>query len=172
MVGTVERYWKRGRYPQLRLIVTRSEYTLIQIDDFLENFSSALSRATALDNKVISDVSAVASKLSFSATARLTDLVILGLRQAIGSLEFTVSKNSNGTFAGMEDSRIFMKDVGNSRYVGRTFHSFSPFSISNPSPYSQTLATDAQTQLKSFTLLSPLFSTLMHHLQARCSNRY
>ncbi len=167
MVGTVEQYWKCGGYPQLRL--TQSEYTLIQIDDFLANFSSALSRATALDNKVISNVTAVAYKLSLSATANLTDLVILGLRQAIGSLEFTVSKNSNGTFAGMEDSRIFMKDVGSSRYVGQLFFSFS---ISIHSPYSQNFTTDAQTQWKSSTLLSPLFSTLMYHLQARCSNHY
>ena len=94
-------------------------YTWIQIDDFLSNFPSALSRATALDNKVISDVTDVASKTSLTVTA-LKNLVILGLRQAIGSLEFTLSKFANGTFAGMEDARIFMKDVGSSRYVGQS----------------------------------------------------
>jgi len=117
VVGTMEQHWKCGGYPQLWL--TQSEFTWIQIDDFLTNFSSALSRATALDNKVISDVTDVAYKTSLTATA-LKNLVILGLRQAIGSLEFTLSKFANGTFAGMDDARIFMKDVGSSRYVGQS----------------------------------------------------
>lgn len=93
------------------------EYTLIQIDDFFTNFSSALSRATTLDNKIISDTTAVANKfnLSLSTTLKLTDLVILALRQAVGSLEFTIPRFSDGSFTGVEESRVFMKDVGSSR---------------------------------------------------------
>ncbi|KAF8518821.1 hypothetical protein BU17DRAFT_66217 [Hysterangium stoloniferum] len=89
------------------------------IDDFLSGFPSALSRAIAVDNKITSDASTTSSTFNLpSAVAMgLTDLVTLNLRQTIGSLELTTSSQSNGQLSGMEDLRVFMKDVGNSRRV-------------------------------------------------------
>ena len=60
-----------------------------------------------------------ASKLSLSANASVAykDLLALNLRQTMGSLELTTSRWSSGKWAGMSDLRVFMKDVGNSRFV-------------------------------------------------------
>jgi hypothetical protein len=60
-----------------------------------------------------------ASKLSLSANASVAyrDLLALNLRQTMGSLELTTSRWSSGEWAGMSDLRVFMKDVGNSRFV-------------------------------------------------------
>ena len=85
----------------------------------MAGFSSAVSRAVVFDNKVAVDSSTVAAKfgLSFSVETKLTDLVILNLRQTIGSLELTTSRLSNGRLGGMDDLRIFMKDMGSSKCV-------------------------------------------------------
>jgi hypothetical protein len=82
-------------------------------------FPAALSRAIAVDNKIISDASITSSKFNLTPAiaTNLADLVALNLRQTIGSLELTTSTLSNGQLAGMDDLKVFMKDVGNSRCV-------------------------------------------------------
>ena len=86
------------------------------MDDFLANYPAALSHAVILDNRIMSDV----ANLSLSAnivSAAYRDLLALNLRQTLGAIELTTSKLSNGSWAGMDDLRVFMKDIGNSRCV-------------------------------------------------------
>ena len=83
----------------------------------MSGYSDALSRAVALDNSIVSATSAISSKFmstTSSSATNLADLIILSLRQTVGSLEFTASQLSN---QGMDDLRVFMKDVGHSRCV-------------------------------------------------------
>jgi hypothetical protein len=86
---------------------------MLKIDHFLSNYSSALSRAVALDTKIMSDT-ATLSALSSNTLSLYQNLVALNLRQTMGGLEFTTSVLANGTLAGAGDLRVFMKDVGNS----------------------------------------------------------
>ena len=89
-----------------------------KVDDFLSGYSDALSRAVDFDNGIASATSAISSKFSMasSAAVNLADLIILSLRQTVGSLEFTAPQLST-TSQGMDDLRVFMKDVGTSRCV-------------------------------------------------------
>ena len=83
----------------------------------MSGYSDALSRAVAFDNSIVSATSAISSKFmstTSSSVTNLTDLIILSLRQTVGSLEFTASQLSN---QGVDDLRVFMKDVGSSRCV-------------------------------------------------------
>ncbi|KAI9067393.1 DUF1793-domain-containing protein [Trametes sanguinea] len=80
------------------------------IDAITAGFPDALQRAIAFDEAVIGN----ASKIS----PHYVDLVSLGLRQAIGSLDITVPTSSDGT-PNASDVRIFMKDVGASSAFGR-----------------------------------------------------
>jgi hypothetical protein len=77
-----------------------------QISSFLGDYSNALIRAQAFDNQVASD----ANKIS----ADYASIVALSIRQAIGAIEITLSKNSNGSF-NTSDVIVFMK--GNSIFV-------------------------------------------------------
>jgi hypothetical protein len=71
----------------------------VKIDDFLTSYSSASSRANALDDRIQLNASALASQLrmSTSTATKLVDLHILNLRQTVGSLEFTTSKTKTAT---------------------------------------------------------------------------
>lgn len=71
-----------------------------QISSFLGDFSNALTRAKAFDAKVNTD----ASKIS----ADYASVVALSIRQALGALEITISKNSNGSW-NTADVIVFMK---------------------------------------------------------------
>jgi hypothetical protein len=51
--------------------------------------------------------------MSASTASKLVDLHILNLRQTVGALEFTTL--GPGKRVGMDDVRVFMKDVGYSR---------------------------------------------------------
>jgi len=55
------------------------------------------------------------------ASVAYRDLLVLNLRQTMDSLELTTSRWSSGKWAGMSDLRVFMKDVGNSRFVSYAF---------------------------------------------------
>ncbi len=90
-----------------------------KIDEFLSGYTSALSRAVNFENRIMSDIASISSNFTIppSTTINITDMITLSLRQTIGSLEFTTSRLSNGRFAGVDDLRVFMKDVGSSSYV-------------------------------------------------------
>ena len=78
---------------------------------FLEDFQDASERASALDNAVLQNATAISSQYA--------DLVSLAARQAFGSIEMSVSNGTDGKW-NMSDVKIFMKDVGNSGYVSHT----------------------------------------------------
>lgn len=79
-----------------------------QIDSFLSDFSSALTRANTFDAKVQSDASAISSDYA--------SIVALSIRQAFGATEITVSRNSDGSI-NASDILMFMK--------GTAFHKLS-----------------------------------------------
>ena len=87
----------------------------VKIDDFLTSYSSASSRANALDDRIQLNASTLASQLNMSTASatKFVDLHILNLRQTVGSLEFTTSRP--GEPVAVKDVRVFMKDVGYSR---------------------------------------------------------
>jgi hypothetical protein len=74
---------------------------------FMSDASDALSRATALDNKIVSVANGVSSNYA--------DLVSLASRQVMAGMEITVGSN-NGQINN-SDVLFFMKDTGNSRCV-------------------------------------------------------
>ncbi|KAF9527912.1 hypothetical protein CPB83DRAFT_371296 [Crepidotus variabilis] len=82
------------------LFRTRWKTETAAIDDFLANFSNALSRAIDFDTKIMSDAGKVSGNYS--------DLVAASLRQTMAPLEFTTAPN--GDFDG--DLRVFLKDLG------------------------------------------------------------
>lgn len=90
-----------------------------KIDDFLSGYGSAFSRAINFENKITSDISSLSTSFSLSplTSVNITDMIALSLRQTIGSLEFTTSRLSNGQLAGVDDLRVFIKDVGSSLCV-------------------------------------------------------
>lgn len=75
-------------------------HACVQIDSFLGDFSSALSRANTFDAKVQSDASAVSSDYA--------SIVALSVRQAFGATEITASRNSDGSI-NASDILMFMK---------------------------------------------------------------
>ncbi|KAF7368334.1 hypothetical protein MVEN_00154800 [Mycena venus] len=81
------------------------------IDAFMADFPAAVTRAIALDQKILQDASAVSQNYA--------DLISLGTRQAMAGLEITLSTSSDGTF-NFSDVKAFMKDVGNSGRVNPT----------------------------------------------------
>ncbi|KIK65821.1 hypothetical protein GYMLUDRAFT_239519 [Collybiopsis luxurians FD-317 M1] len=76
------------------------------MSDFMNNASSALQRAIALDNKIVSDAKKISSDY--------TDLVSLASRQVMAGMEITVGIDSNGKL-NSSDVLIFMKDTGNTQ---------------------------------------------------------
>ncbi|KAI0036801.1 hypothetical protein K488DRAFT_81789 [Vararia minispora EC-137] len=94
---------------------------------FLNDYSSALSRAQNFDAKVQSD----ASKTSSDYAA----LVALSIRQAFGATEITISKNPDGSF-NTDDVLMFMKEIssdGNVNTVDVIFPSWPAWLYTNPS---------------------------------------
>ncbi|GLB33929.1 putative protein with domain of unknown function (DUF5127) [Lyophyllum shimeji] len=72
------------------------------ISSFLNDFNNALTRAWSFDVNINSD----ANKIS----ADYASVVALSVRQAMGSMEITVSKNSDGSF-NTNDVIVFMKEI-------------------------------------------------------------
>jgi hypothetical protein len=73
---------------------------MLQISDFVGDYSTALGRAQALDQKIQSDASAISSNYA--------GVVALSVRQAFGALELTLSKKSDGSW-NTDDILMFLK---------------------------------------------------------------
>ncbi|KAJ3568603.1 hypothetical protein NP233_g5597 [Leucocoprinus birnbaumii] len=96
------------------------------ISDFLNDYSNALSRANTFDNKINSDASKISSDYA--------SIVALSVRQSLGAIEITISKNSNGSF-NTNDVIVFMKEIssdGNISTVDVIFPSWPIFLYTNP----------------------------------------
>lgn len=89
---------------QPRSIYFWSAYSSVTdlISDFIGDYSTALGRAQAFDQKVQSDASAISSNYA--------GVVALSVRQAFGALELTLSKNSNGSW-NTDDILMFLKEI-------------------------------------------------------------
>ncbi|KAG0709752.1 hypothetical protein DFH29DRAFT_978606 [Suillus ampliporus] len=72
------------------------------ISDFIGDYSTALRRAQAFDQKVQSDASAISSNYA--------GVVALSVRQAFGALELTLSKNGDGSW-NTDDVLMFLKEI-------------------------------------------------------------
>lgn len=80
--------------------LTTFNLLLPKISSFLGDFSNALGRANTFDAKVNSD----AGKIS----ADYASVVSLSIRQALGAMEITIAKNSDGSW-NTADPIVFMK---------------------------------------------------------------
>lgn len=69
---------------------------------FLQDYDNALDRAYAFDAQVDSDASAISSDYA--------GLVSLSIRQLLGAIEITLSKNSDGSF-NTSDVIVFLKGI-------------------------------------------------------------
>ncbi|KAL5508744.1 hypothetical protein ACEPAG_4723 [Sanghuangporus baumii] len=81
-----------------------SQFANIQdvIGDVLNRTDDALSAAVSLDKQILSDAGQISSKYG--------DILSLSTRQAMGALEYTLSK-ANGVL-NTSDVKVFMKDMG------------------------------------------------------------
>ncbi|KAG2042315.1 hypothetical protein BDR03DRAFT_1006723 [Suillus americanus] len=89
---------------QPRSIYFWSAYSSIAdlISDFIGDYSTALGRAQAFDQKVQNDALAISSNYA--------GVVALSVRQAFGALELTLSKNSDGRW-NTDDILMFLKEI-------------------------------------------------------------
>ena len=76
---------------------------LVQIVDFLNNFSNASSRAQQLNNKILQDAASVSNALG--------DLVSLAIAQVYGSTQLTIGTDASGNL-NKSDVMMFMKNIG------------------------------------------------------------
>jgi hypothetical protein len=86
--------------------ICRREYViniLIQIVDFLNDFSGASTRAQALDQKILQAAASISGLLG--------DLISLGIAQTYGSTQLTIGKDASGNF-NKSDVMMFMKNIG------------------------------------------------------------
>ncbi|KAJ7091741.1 hypothetical protein C8R44DRAFT_719651 [Mycena epipterygia] len=90
-----------------------SQYSTVgdAIDEFMGDFPDAVSRAIALDQKILQDAGAVSQNYR--------DLISLATRQAMAGVEITVSVTAAGEW-NTSDVQAFMKDVGNTQRVNPT----------------------------------------------------
>ncbi|KAJ4001755.1 hypothetical protein F5050DRAFT_1560073 [Lentinula boryana] len=93
---------------------------------FLQDYDSALDRAYIFDAQVNSDASAISSEYA--------GLVSLSIRQLVGALEITLSKNSDGSF-NTSDVIVFLKEIssdGNVNTVDVIFPAWPGILYLNP----------------------------------------
>jgi hypothetical protein len=76
---------------------------LVQIVDFLNNFSNASSGAQQLDKKILQDAASVSNALK--------DLVSLAIAQVYGSTQLTIGTDASGN-VNKSDVMMFMKNIG------------------------------------------------------------
>lgn len=76
---------------------------LIQIVDFLNDFSGASTRAQALDQKILQAAASISGLLG--------DLISLGIAQTYGSTQLTIGMDASGNF-NKSDAMMFMKNIG------------------------------------------------------------
>lgn len=81
---------------------TFTNLTIPQISFFLGDYSNAIKSAQAFDLKLSTDAIKISEDYA--------SLVPLSIRQALGSIEITVSKDANGTY-NTDDVLIFMKGM-------------------------------------------------------------
>ncbi|KAF5388226.1 hypothetical protein D9615_000517 [Tricholomella constricta] len=105
------RYIVAGGGTQLRSVYFWSKYSTPAslISAFLGDFNNALATATSFDTKVNAD----ASKIS----ADYAGVVELSVRQALGAIEITIVKNSDGTW-NINDPLVFMKEISSNGLIG------------------------------------------------------
>jgi hypothetical protein len=77
-----------------------------KVIDFLDDFSSASSRAQQLDSKILQEAASISGLLG--------DLVALATAQVYGSTQLTVGTDASGNF-NKSDVMAFMKNVGGSK---------------------------------------------------------
>lgn len=75
-------------------------HTQFQISNFLGRYSTALANANAFDAKISSDAGKISSNYA--------GIAELSVRQALGAIEITISKSSNGAW-NTNDVLVFMK---------------------------------------------------------------
>lgn len=111
MAAQVERHLGCSTFLAMYVVlsVAHAERCFEQIDSSLLDFPLSLSRAAALDTKIVSDTQKLG--LPTPVAANLTNLVIMSVRQTIGSLEITTNRTGP---VRLDDLRVFMKDIGNS----------------------------------------------------------
>ncbi|PIL37079.1 hypothetical protein GSI_00771 [Ganoderma sinense ZZ0214-1] len=120
---------------QDRSILFWTEYATVSsaISTFIHDYADALLRAQAFDAKVKADASKISSDYA--------DIVALSVRQAFGSIEITVSKDSSGNF-NTSDVMTFMKEIssdGNTNTVDVIFPAWPIFLYTNPALGTQML---------------------------------
>ncbi|KAF9464433.1 DUF1793-domain-containing protein [Collybia nuda] len=96
------------------------------ISSFLGDFSNALSRAKAFDAKVNTDATRISTDYA--------SVVALSIRQSLGAMEVTISKNSNGSW-NTADVIVFMKEIssdGNMNTVDVIFPAWPVLLYTNP----------------------------------------
>ncbi|KAK1226441.1 hypothetical protein PQX77_010605 [Marasmius sp. AFHP31] len=96
------------------------------IESFIKDYDGALERAKALDSKVQTDASKISSEYA--------GIVALSVRQFFGSIEFTLSKKSDGSIDD-SDVLVFMKEIssnGNMNTVDVIFPAWPAMLYFNP----------------------------------------
>ncbi|KIJ70075.1 hypothetical protein HYDPIDRAFT_78948 [Hydnomerulius pinastri MD-312] len=96
------------------------------ISEFIGDYSGALSRAQAFDQKVQSDASAISTNYA--------GIAALSVRQAFAATELTVSKNSDGSY-NSDDVLMFLKEIssdGNVNTVDVIMPAWPVFLYTNP----------------------------------------
>lgn len=73
------------------------------INFFMSDFSSAQSRAAALDAKLLGAATNISSDYA--------DIISVASRQALGAIELTTTKGSDGNF-NASDTMAFLKNIG------------------------------------------------------------
>lgn len=122
------KYIAAGGTFQSRSLLFWSQFTSVSsvISTFLNDYAAALSRAQAFDTKVNND----ATKISTDYAA----IVALSLRQALGAIEITISKNADGSY-NTNDVIVFMKEIssdGNVNTVDVIFPAWPTLLYANP----------------------------------------
>ncbi|KAF8993231.1 hypothetical protein BDQ17DRAFT_1331822 [Cyathus striatus] len=95
---------------QLRSSYYWSAYNAVDdiVQDVIGKFNDIRSKAVNLDNKILADGGAISSNYS--------DLISFALRLVFGAMDITIPRASSGAL-NTSDVKIFMKDIGASRYV-------------------------------------------------------
>ncbi|RDB22588.1 Glutaminase A [Hypsizygus marmoreus] len=122
------RYVVAGGGTQSRSVYFWSQFSTpaALISSFLSDFDNSLARAKAFDNKVNLD----SSKISIDYAA----IVALSLRQALATIEITITKNNDGTW-NTGDVLVFMKEIssnGNMNTVDVIFPAWPGLLYTNP----------------------------------------
>ncbi|KIM20840.1 hypothetical protein M408DRAFT_119277 [Serendipita vermifera MAFF 305830] len=120
-------YIVSGGVLQDRSLYFWSAYATIAdaISFFLNDYASALSRATAFDSKVATDAAEVSSSYG--------GIVALSIRQAFAAMEITISKTSTGW--NTDDVLVFLKEIssnGNTNTVDVIFPAWPLYLYTNP----------------------------------------